>query len=119
MAIFGIQDSTLLGFAGGIIAVLILTALKNVLSRLIKIKPKQLGWLGLFAAATAIYFTSYRVISYYLFILTFLWFFILIKGWRVINLVKKEKENEKKEKKVIKTRENRGSKRRWKKTIRI
>jgi len=118
MGIFGIPDNTLLSFAGGVVATLILVALKNVLSKLIKIKPKQIGWLGLAAAGTAIYYTQYRFLSYYLFAASFFWIFFLVKGWRIGVIYGKIREK-KKEKKGIKTSESRRSKGRFKKIIRI
>ncbi|RKY63380.1 MAG: hypothetical protein DRQ02_12685 [Candidatus Latescibacterota bacterium] len=119
MEFLGIPDQTLLGFAGGLIASLILTVLGRGINKLVKLKPKQVGWLALILAAFAIYFTPYAQISYFLFFTGFLWIFILVKGWRLFSFVRKKKGKEEKKEIIKKESKGRRTKRSWKKTFSI
>jgi len=117
LVLLGISDQALIGFASGILASIILTALGRAINKLVKLKPKQIGWAALLVAAFAIYFTPYSQVSIILFFAGFLWIFILIRGWRLFSFVKKKRKKEEKEKIVKK--ENRRNKGRLKKTIYI
>ncbi|MEX2689621.1 MAG: hypothetical protein Q6351_004785 [Candidatus Njordarchaeum guaymaensis] len=119
MSLFGIPDQTLIGSAMGLIASIVLTAIGKGVNKLVKLKPKEVGWLALLLAAFAIYFTPYSQISIILFFAGFLWIFILVKGWRLFSFVRKKKGKEEKKEIIKKESKGRRTKRSWKKTFSI
>ena len=91
-----VNEDVILGFALGVVAIVISNVIKEALSKIVSKDPKKLGWLGFAVAGIALWYTSYRTLSILLIFFGILWLIILTKAWRGIKWIKKSKRKSKK-----------------------